>query len=127
MSDGVEESVPFGFVVARLEATSPMLDVSCSHFDRAVSVAVWLLWALPLAGCGVRPSSQVLVEPAVEVASHADDEGFLPAADCAVHCRHVAGQRTILECRVVALEGTLEARLRYDGQHMVACRLASEP
>jgi hypothetical protein len=92
-----------------------------------VSVAVWLLWALPLAGCGVRPSSQVLVEPAAEVASRADDQGLLPAEHCALHCRHVARKRTVLECRVVALDKTLEARLGYDGQHMVACRLASEP
>jgi hypothetical protein len=104
-----------------------MLDVSCSHFDRVVSVAGWSLCALVLAGCAVRPSSQVLVEPAVEVASRADDEGILPAAHCALHCRHVARKRTILECRLVALDETLEARLGYDGQHMVACRLASEP
>jgi hypothetical protein len=63
----------------------------------------------------------------MEVASRADDEGFLPAAQCALHCRHVARKRTIVECRVVALERTLEARLRYDGQHLVACRLAPEP
>jgi hypothetical protein len=104
-----------------------MLDVSRSYFAHAVSVAGWFLWALALAGCGVRPSSQVLVEPAVEVASHGDDEGFLPAADCALHCRHVARKRTILECRLVALDRTLEARLRYDDHHMVACRLAPEP
>jgi hypothetical protein len=104
-----------------------MLNVSCSHFDRAVRVAAGLLWALALASCGVRPSSQVLVEPAVEVPSRADDEGFLPAAHCALHCRHVAQKRTILECRVAALDGTLKARLRYDDQLLVACRLASEP
>jgi hypothetical protein len=85
------------------------------------------MWALPLAGCLVRPSSQVLVEPAVEVAARADDQGFLPAEQCALHCRHVARRRTVLECRVVALDKTLEARLRYDGQLMVACRLESEP
>jgi hypothetical protein len=113
-----------GSVVARLAAPSPIVDVWCSHFERAVRVALQLLWALPLAGCGVRPSSQVLVEPAVEVASRADDEGFLPAEHCARHCRHVARQRPVLECRVVALDRTLEARLRYDGQLMVACRLA---
>jgi hypothetical protein len=67
------------------------------------------------------------VEPSVEVRARADDEGFLPAADCALHCRHVARQRRILGCRVVALDETLEARLRYDEKLMVACRLASEP
>jgi hypothetical protein len=96
-------------------------------FDRAVSVAAWLLWVLPLAGCGVRPSSQVLVEPAMELESRADDQGFLPAEHCARHCRHVARQRTVLECRVVALDKALEARLPYDEKHLVACRLASEP
>jgi hypothetical protein len=63
----------------------------------------------------------------VEVASRADDDGFLSAEHCALHCRHVARQRTVLECRLVALDKSLEARLRYGGQHLVACRLASEP
>jgi hypothetical protein len=87
---------------------------------------VGLLWVLHLAGCGIRPSSQVLVEPAAEVASRADDQGVLPAEHCARHCQHVARGRAVLECRVVALDRTLEARLRYDGQHLVACRLESE-
>jgi hypothetical protein len=63
----------------------------------------------------------------MELEARADDEGFLPAEHCALHCRHVARQRTVLECRVVALDKSLEARLRYDGQLLVACRLASEP
>ncbi|HEX6275032.1 MAG TPA: hypothetical protein VFZ53_18445 [Polyangiaceae bacterium] len=97
------------------------------HFELTTRGATWLLCTLPLASCGVRPSFQVLVEPAVEVASRANDEGHLSTKDCALHCGHVARQRTMLGCRIVALDETLDVRLGYDEQHMVACRFASEP